>query len=150
YDYSTEYFKDEAHNNYLGANEFSRSLGRLLRMVEKGEDTSKCFYNDWGIFLTSITWLENVEFWGEAEYGEGITLSAVARTGSWVEPQYLFQYYDEEAGEYVTFRSYGESGTALYVPEKSGTYYFRVIAKRGDDDDGIRRYKTLKINYFAK
>ena len=150
YEHNSDYFKDETHMNVEGATAFSRSLGKLLSMTADGSNANSLFYWDWDSYLASVDWIDNVELSWEAYYGSCVKLKAYARTGSAVEVKYLFQYYDYDNEEYVTFREYDSSNKATFYPETSGKYRFRVIAKKSNGDDGIRRKKALNVNYFSK
>ena len=150
YEHHPEYFKDETHNNLLGAEAFSKSLGELLSRLSSGENMDYCFYSDYEDYLTSITWVDSVELSAKAVSGEGIYLTAEARTGSKVKPLYCFQYYDESSGEYVSFRSFSEDNCALFVPEKDGNYKLRVVAQPDYSSNDSRRYKTINISYYSK
>ncbi len=144
------YFKDTVHCNEQGARAFSKSLGRLLKLREEGSTVSQYFYHSWASYRMSIDWIDTVSLWDVTEAGKGITLKAYAWTGSLIDVKFCFQYYDPETEKYVTFRSYDTSATATFIPEKSGRYKFRVIAKKAHNDDLLRVTKTCSVSYFVK
>ena len=149
FEYSSEYFKDENHCNVTGATAFSKALGTLLTKTSDGSNLNSKFYWDWDSYAASVDWIDNVELVATAKNGSGIKLQAYARAGSMVYVKYLFQYYDEEAEEFVTFRTYDWSSEAWFVPENSGKYTFRVIVKKVNGDDGERRRKSVHVSYYA-
>ena len=150
YAHNSGYFKDESHNNAAGANAFSKSLGELLSRLSTGENMDYCFYEDYESYLSSITWIDNVELNANPVGSEGIYLEANARCGSRVTPLYCFQYFDKETQKFINIRAYDEDNTALFVPAKDGTYTIRVIAKSSLAGNDSRRYKTVTVSYYSK
>lgn len=149
---SPTYYKDNDHLNVQGAAVFSRTMGRFLNALKRGEDLSDEFYTP-AEYVASIHYIDSVFLSARPENGTGIYAKAKAYTGSQVYPEYSYVVKRLTAGnpegEDVARRRYTSDPEFFYKPEKQGTYQIRVYVRQKGAGSWERK-GTAVVEYWKR
>lgn len=135
-----DYFSDGEHLNSQGAEAFSESLAKFLKLRQEGKDMNKYFYKpeeyNAAENYVSITWFNF------AKSGSKIKLTADSIHGSKVKPEYQFILIDLETGKEQVIRDYSENPTFTFDSTPHKKYKIRVNTKVvGSNNNSVRYYE---------
>lgn len=133
----TKYFHDYAHFNSEGADIFSKSFAKFLKIRDSGEDMSKYFYNK-DEYLDSINYINNTWFTHKVN-GNEMTFKADSFYGGDVIPEYQFILTDNSTGESKIIRDY-DTEPSVTIKKPKSNYKIRVNAREKGSDVEYSRY----------
>lgn len=138
----SKYFRDHEHLAATGADIFSKSFTRFLKLRDSGEDMSKYFYTP-NEYLQSIDYINNTWF-DTMKDGNNITIKADSFYGEQVIPEYQFILTDTKTGKSKVIRDYS-TDTTLTIEEPKSNYKIRLNAREKGSDVEYSRYYEKEV-----
>lgn len=145
--FSENAWYDLSHLNEDGANQYSEELAKIILRIERGEDVSGLFYQDWDSYVESIDYVI-ATFLTLKQDGDSLNLSALAATNPSNLVEYKFTACNSDGNDIEILQDFSEENT--YSIEKyaiaDGAAKLRVYARiKGDSNTDKYRYDTLPI-----
>lgn len=134
----TEYFQDYAHLNANGAEVFSKSFAKFLKLRSSGEDMSKYFYTPEEYFDT-INYINNTWFTWKMDKDK-IDIKADSFYGNNIKSEYQFILIDSKTGKKEVIRDYDTNPNFTLKKPKLSTYKIRVNAREVGNNVEFSRY----------